>query len=217
VPLNESWGVPNLARDPQQRDFVRTLYHLTRTLDGTRPVIGNDGWEHFASDIWGIHDYSFDGDTLRKRYGTREAIDRLISEVQPHHHALALEGHRPDGRPLVLSEFGGISYAPKPGEPWFGYGTVDSTEAYLAKYRELIDAILDCPTIAGFCYTQLTDTEQERNGLLAADRTPKLDPREIRRITSRPSKAMPGDIIEAVQGAGELTAMGDSGGTSKGR
>jgi hypothetical protein len=111
----------------------------------------------------------------------------------------------------VLSECGGISYAPESGKPWFGYGTVDSTEAYLAKYKELIDAILDCPTIAGFCYTQLTDTEQERNGLLAADRTPKLDPEEVRRITWRPSKAIPGDIISAVQEAGELTAFGTAG------
>jgi beta-galactosidase/beta-glucuronidase len=215
VPINESWGVPNLARDPQQRDYVRTLYHLTKTLDQTRPVIGNDGWEHFASDFWSVHDYALDGDTIRERYGTFEAIDRLMSGVQPQHHPVALEGRRPAGEPVVLSECGGISYAPEPGKPWFGYGTVDSTEAYLAKYRELIDAILDCPTIAGFCYTQLTDTEQERNGLLAADRTPKLDPEEVRRITWRPSKAIPGDIISAVQEAGELTAFGVSGGSSE--
>jgi beta-galactosidase/beta-glucuronidase len=212
VPINESWGVPNLARDPQQRDYVRALYHLTKAFDRTRPVIGNDGWEHFASDFWGVHDYALDGDTIRERYGTFEATERLFSRVQPSHHAVALEGRRPAGEPIILSECGGISYAPEPGTPWFGYGTVESTEAYLAKYKELIDAILDCPTIAGFCYTQLTDTEQERNGLLAADRTPKLDPEQVRRITWRPSKAIPGDIIGAVQEAGEMTAFGVPGG-----
>src|SRR5207248_2412952 len=70
VPINESWGVPGVGRDPAQRDYVRALYHLTRALyhltralDPTRPVIGNDGWEHVASDIWGIHDYALDGAT----------------------------------------------------------------------------------------------------------------------------------------------------------
>ncbi|HUR21895.1 MAG TPA: glycoside hydrolase family 2 TIM barrel-domain containing protein, partial [Vicinamibacterales bacterium] len=58
VPFNESWGVPDLPGDPAQRNFVRGIYHLTKALDPTRPVIGNDGWEHVAGDIWGIHDYA---------------------------------------------------------------------------------------------------------------------------------------------------------------
>ncbi|MFL5134461.1 MAG: glycoside hydrolase family 2 protein, partial [Microvirga sp.] len=56
VPLNESWGVPDLDRSAQQRDFVRALYHLTRALDATRPVIGNDGWQHAVGDVFGVHD-----------------------------------------------------------------------------------------------------------------------------------------------------------------
>ena len=70
VPLNESWGVPNLRRDPAQRHYVQALYHLTKALDPTRPAIGNDGWEHLVGDIHGIHDYAFDGRRLRARYGT---------------------------------------------------------------------------------------------------------------------------------------------------
>lgn len=45
VPFNESWGVPNLPDSPKERHYVRGLYHLTKTLDPTRPVVGNDGWE----------------------------------------------------------------------------------------------------------------------------------------------------------------------------
>ena len=107
----------------------------------------------------------------------------------------------------MLTEFGGISYAPTAGERWHGYGTVSTTEEFLAKYEELLTAVLDSPTISGFCYTQLTDTEQETNGLLTADRTPKLDPAAVRAITSRPSKAVPGEIITDIQDAAEVTAF----------
>ena len=57
VPFNESWGVPDLPDSPAQRHYVQALYHLTKTLDPTRPVVGNDGWESVATDIIGIHDY----------------------------------------------------------------------------------------------------------------------------------------------------------------
>ncbi|HEV2107770.1 MAG TPA: glycoside hydrolase family 2 TIM barrel-domain containing protein [Thermomicrobiales bacterium] len=210
VPLNESWGVPNLERDPAQRDYVRALYHLTKSLDPTRPVIGNDGWEHLASDVWGVHDYALEGETLRERYGTPEAIERTLREVQPHYRSIALEGRRED-EPVMLTEFGGISYAPTAGERWHGYGTVDNQAAYLAKYEEIIAAVLDCPTIAGFCYTQLTDTEQEVNGLLTADRTPKLDPAAVHAITARPSEAVPGDVIANIQSAAEVTTFQPAG------
>jgi beta-galactosidase/beta-glucuronidase len=211
VPLNESWGVPNLERDPAQRDYVRGLYHLTRALDPTRPVIGNDGWEHLAGDIWGVHDYALDGDTIRERYGTPEAVERTLREVQPHYRTIVMPDlHRKD-EPIMLTECGGISYAPAEGEHWHGYGTVTDTDAYLAKYEELISAILDCPTIAGFCYTQLTDTEQETNGLLNADRTPKLDLNAVKAVTARPSKAVPGEILTIIQTAAEVTQLQGSG------
>ena len=69
-------GVSDVARDYAQRHYVQALYHLTKALDTTRPVIGNDGWEHVVSDIYGIHDYTFDGATLRERY-ERLALDYL--------------------------------------------------------------------------------------------------------------------------------------------
>jgi hypothetical protein len=66
---------------------------------------------------------------------------------------------------------------------------VANPDAYLAKYRELVDAILDSPAIAGFCYTQLTDTAQETNGLLTENRVPKFDPQAVRAITSRSARS----------------------------
>jgi hypothetical protein len=199
VPLNESWGVPDVSRNTAQRHYVQALYHLTRAFDPTRPVIGNDGWEHLISDIYSVHDYSFDGKTLRERYGSTEAVKRTLREVQPGSRSIVLSDYGRTGEPIILSEFGGISYRPDPDVPWFGYGTVTNSDAFLAKYRELIDAILDSPAIVGFCYTQLTDTEQETNGLLTASREAKLDPAAIRTITQRPSAAVPADMISQTQ------------------
>ena len=71
VPINESWGVPNLPENPRERHYVQALYHLTKTLDPTRPVVGNDGWESVATDIIGIHDYD------ETRSASRAAIKRM--------------------------------------------------------------------------------------------------------------------------------------------
>jgi len=199
VPLNESWGVPDVARDPAQRHYVQALYYLTKALDPTRPVIGNDGWEHVVSDIFSIHDYAFDGDTLRERYGNLEAVRRTLREVQPGYRSVVLPGCQHTHEPIMLTEFGGISYRPQPSTSWFGYGTVTDPEAFLSKYRELLDAILESSSIAGFCYTQLTDTEQETNGLLTANREPKFDIGAVRLITERVSAAVAGDVIRQMQ------------------
>ena len=207
LPLNESWGVPNLERDPAQRAFVRSIYHLTHALDSTRPVIGNDGWEHVVSDVWGVHDYALDGATLRERYGTPEAVERTLRSVQPHYRTIAFPDALRAEEPVMLTEFGGISYAPAAGEQWHGYGTVASPEQFAAKYDELVSAVLESPAISGFCYTQLTDTEQETNGLLREDRTPKLDPEVIRTITARPSKAVPGEVLTVIQTVSDVPPL----------
>jgi hypothetical protein len=209
VPFNESWGVPDLPGSEAQRSIVRGIYNITKALDPTRPVIGNDGWEHVVADIWGIHDYALDGQALRDRYGNLDAVDQTLTG-RPQHHRIMLGNGRRDGEPVVLSEFGGISFHAEPGTPWFGYGSVASPDDLLEKYRELVDAVLDSAALAGFCYTQLTDTEQEANGLLAADRTPKVDPAEIAAITRRPSRAIPGDLVAAAQEAAIVTAFGDA-------
>lgn len=212
VPLNESWGVPDLAASPAQQAFAQGLYYLTKTLDPTRPVIANDGWEHLVGDIFGVHDYAVDGATLRERYGTPEALERTLSAVQPHYRTIVLPRGQRAGQPVMLTEWGGISYAPDPGRPFFGYGTVPDTAAYLARYGELLSAILDSPVIAGFCYTQLTDTEQETNGLLTAERAHKLDPAAVRALTTRASRAIPAEVITTLQLAQEVTAFEGTGG-----
>lgn len=201
MPLNESWGVPALPRDPAQQHYVRALYHLTHAIDPTRPVIGNDGWEHLSNDIWGLHDYSPHGATLRQRYATPEALARTLAGIDPapQSHPITVAGTTYGGQPVLLTECGGIAYAPARGERWFGYDTVEDAEQYLARYAEYIGAILDCAPIKGFCYTQFTDTAQETNGLLTADRQHKLDPERVRAINTAPSKALPAEVVHSIQ------------------
>jgi beta-galactosidase/beta-glucuronidase len=197
VPLNESWGVWHISEDEQQQHHATALYHLTHALDATRPVISNDGWEHTESDIWGVHDYSAFGDSLRRRYADSEAVDRALSDRRPGRRRVVLGDRVDRGQPVVLTEFGGLSFVPEAGQNWFGYATVSSPEELEERLRDLVGAVLDNPELAGFCYTQLADTEQERNGLLTQEREPKLPTETVRQILCRPAAAVPSELIDA--------------------
>ncbi|CAA9565788.1 MAG: GH2 [uncultured Thermomicrobiales bacterium] len=184
VPFNESWGVPDLPSNPAQRDYVSALYHLTKTIDPSRPVIGNDGWESVATDMVGIHDYDEHPDRLRERYGEVDAIPHLFRRNHPSGRLISLDGQEHSGKPLVLSEFGGITFTPRErrDDSW-GYQRVETPEELAEAYAALVDAVRDSAMLAGFCYTQFADTYQEANGLLFADRTPKFPLERIERAT----------------------------------
>ncbi|MFF5289793.1 glycoside hydrolase family 2 protein [Paractinoplanes globisporus] len=179
VPHNESWGIQHIAHDPRQAAFARGLADLTRAVDGTRPVISNDGWEHAGSDILTVHDYDADPVSLRDRYGTG-AFSRLASGIGPAGRRMTVGPAFEPSAPLMLTEFGGIKYAPD-STSW-GYSEAVSPSQFEAQLRAVYEALRASPPLAGTCYTQLTDTMQEANGLLTADRSPKLDIAVIRSI-----------------------------------
>lgn len=183
VPFNESWGVDDVGSSERQQQAVHAAYHTTKQLDSTRPVVGNDGWEHVTGDLLTIHDYSWDPEALRSRYSDRAGFERALATYFPGSRRIAVAGYQPAGKPIVLSEYGGVSYAPAQDEEWFGYGTVRSEEEFIAQYEALTSVLHESQVLTGFCYTQLTDTLQETNGLLTADREPKAAIRELRRIT----------------------------------
>lgn len=182
VPINESWGVPNL-RDPKQQNHLKALYTLTHSLDSTRLVIDNDGWEHSdMTDLFAIHDYARTGELLAGRY---KDLGKPGTGVPDNARAALAPGFAYNGSPVVLSEFGGIAYIPSghevPQEAWGYSGVEKSGEAALARLRSIYTAIAQIP-FAGFCYTQLTDVEQEINGLLTYDRKPKFNAETLREI-----------------------------------
>ncbi len=183
VPINESWGVHDL-RDPRQQMHLKSLYALTRSLDATRLVVDNDGWEHTdATDLLTLHDYARSGTLLYEKYrnlGPEQVPDNARAAILP--------GFRYNGTPFWLSEYGGIAYIPAgasvPSDAWGYAGVEKSAEAALERYRGLTEAIFKIPAFAGYCYTQLTDVEQEVNGLLTYDRKPKFDVKRVYAINN---------------------------------
>lgn len=181
VPYNESWGVPQLEHSAAQRSAVAGVHALLKALDPTRVVLGNDGWEYVAGDVAGIHDYTHDPAELRRRFGTLEAArNTLLTERSGGRRLLLAEyGDRPH-RPMVLTEFGGINLH-NGDESWSGYGDAEDEQDFLSQLSGLVGATVSSG-LAGYCYTQLTDTLQEQNGLTSADRVPKVPIESLRAI-----------------------------------
>jgi beta-galactosidase/beta-glucuronidase len=196
VPFNESWGVPDLPISAMQRHAIQALYHLTKTLDASRPVIGNDGWEAAATDIIAIHDYEADPRAIARRYDAQSTeLAKILHQERPGHRVLLLEEFQYRGQPIMLTEFGGIAYSKDQVHTW-GYSRAQSKDDFADRYHALLSAVRKLPILAGFCYTQFTDTYQEANGLLYMDRTPKFPIEEIA-IATRGIRSREDEQIEA--------------------
>jgi hypothetical protein len=197
VPINESWGVPELTAVRPQRHAVEALYHLTKTLDATRPVIGNDGWESSATDIIGIHDYDANTEHLQQRYGSESSPQTLFDRRRPGGRILTLDGYPHRGQPIMLTEFGGIAFD-KRHEPGvsgvWGYSAAPDEAAFAERFAALMRTVIHIPLFSGFCYTQFADTFQEANGLLCADRTPKMPLEDIARAVRESRMHIPGGV-----------------------
>ncbi len=183
VPINESWGVHEVAEDPAQQAFCRAIAALTRAVDPSRPVMSNEGWEHVDSDILGVHDYTGDPDELRERYAAPDAARRLREGGRgPAGRRLVVGDGVAEGAPLMVTEFGGVSLSADP-RTW-GYTTARTEAEYAERLRGLFEALRAAPSVAGFCYTQYMDTGLETNGLLTVDGKPKLPVSMIREIVT---------------------------------
>ncbi len=177
VPLNESWGVHEILDREDEQAHSLALYYLIKSIDRTRLVISNDGWTHTKSDIITIHDYSGDREELEKRYAD---LDSIVKEF-PGGHALFAKGYEYHGEPIMVTEFGGISFCKDGTEGW-GYTAAENEEDFMERYRNVVEPIMASPNVQGFVYTQLTDVEQEINGLMTYDRQFKVDPSRIKEI-----------------------------------
>jgi len=175
-PFNETSNFfhKNLAR--QDDSFLRIVYEQTKLIDPTRPCIDSSGWYHVVTDIYDLHDYEQDPAVFKENY------DKLFTE------GTLFDKHSENrqtwrGEPVFMSEYGGTAIGPKMTDnksdrksAW-GYGkAAEGLEEFYERYRGLTHALLDNPRIFGFCYTQLTDVEQEQNGMFTyVGREPKAD------------------------------------------
>ena len=175
VPFNESWGVWHQASRPAQRAFVDGIVGLTKALDSSRCVVGNDGWEFSAGDLWTLHLY-FENRAVASRL--EELIEdpskSVTDEYGGHRRAGALPTAAVAGLPILLTECGGIGFG-RYSDSDFSYGDIPQSEKALEQQiRHITDMIHAAKSLQGFVWTQLTDIQQEINGLLYFDRTPKL-------------------------------------------
>jgi beta-galactosidase/beta-glucuronidase len=183
TPFNESWGVPEIAVSGPQQQFTGAIYYLTKAYDPYRPVICNDGWEHTVSDIITLHDYEEGGDDFFERY--RDLAKILNNEIPHNKSRFAFaQGYGYRGQPVIISEFGGIAFSNR-GEGW-GYGNkVKSPEEYIKRFDAITTAIKKLGWVSGFCYTQVSDVQQEINGIMDEDRRFKVAPEILKEINTR--------------------------------
>lgn len=174
TPFNETWGAGKVVY-PR---LVRDIYHITKVIDPTRPINDASGDKHILTDIWGVHNYQQDPNILADAlvYRKGEEPYRNISDDK----TLAVY----EGQPYVVSEFGGIGWMnPEDHGSSWGYGSIpEAQEDFYKRLEGLVKAIRRSDIVSGFCYTQLTDVEQEKNGIYYYNRTPKFDMKRIKEI-----------------------------------
>ena len=180
-PFNETWDVKGRH---QYDECIRLVYRVTKALDPTRPCIDTSGNYHVETDIYDVHDYEQRPDIFRAHY------DKLMTEGVLYDSA----GDHCDrqgrlyqcayhGEPTFVSEYGGIQWSED--QSGWGYGESPKTvEEFIDRFTQLTAALMQNDKMFGLCYTQLTDVEQEQNGLLTYKREPKVDPAIIRRVLS---------------------------------
>ena len=180
VLFNESWGIHGISENKAAQALTQGLYYMTKSIDQMRPVISNDGWHHEKSDIITIHNYEQNAKQLLHFYDSKEKLTEGYSgnsQLLPF-----ADGFSYKGEPVILSEFGGTHYANDGG---WGYGSaVHTEEEFFERFSSLFDAVKKME-ISGYCYTQLTDVEQETNGLLTSERKPKVPLEKISDILNR--------------------------------
>lgn len=175
TPFNETWE-PDKTVYPR---MITELYNTTKVIDPTRPINDASGDSHVMTDIWGVHTYEQEHDRLRdllKNEQGKELYTNSPNKFVPY-----------QGQPYIVDEFGGIMWVPKSeaksDEPAWGYGEAPKLEEEFYKRLEgQIDALFAHDHVWGFCYTQLTDVEQEQNGIYLYSREPKFDMARIRAI-----------------------------------
>lgn len=174
------WCPFNETGERRNKDVFRTVYNTTRAVDPMRPIIDTSGYVHVITDIYDVHNYDQNPESFAK------AFEPLITgEGQPFVNNPRHEKY--EGQPYFVSEFGGTYWNidEDPSAAW-GYGQAPkSLDEFYERFEGLINVLLDNPKMCAFCYTQLTDVYQEKNGIYAFDRRAKFDLEKLHKIMSR--------------------------------
>ena len=174
TPLNETWN----ATPGVYVRFVNDLYALTKAIDPTRPINDASGDSHVKTDIWSVHDYTREPDKLIANH-------TIKAGVEPYRNMKGKDFlSKYEGQPYMVDEFGGLPWIPKEerANSW-GYGAnIDTVEEFYSILEKEIDALKACKHVVGFCYTQITDVEQEKNGIYYYNRKPKFDTARVKAI-----------------------------------
>jgi len=211
APFNESWGIAGVRHDEAIQALVRKAAERTRALAPDALVVDNSGWHHVDSDLLDLHSYEADPErlagTLEKARDAGfaivwhfefEAKGDFLKFAGPdgwvrHDSTPLCDGVAYRGQPVVLSEFGGIGCVLEGDTSHpdrFVYGESGTPEA-LAEALEGLVGVVEGLGLAGWCWTQLSDIEQEENGLLTYDRRPKLPADRIAGILKRAAARRP--------------------------
>ena len=179
TPLNETWSANNSGVYTR---FVQDLYHMTKAIDGTRPVNDASGDSHIMTDIWSVHDYCRTPEEFARDFKFEHGKEPYRNMTGDKWSWLA----KHEGQPYMLDEWGGLAYIvpeKRHGDDAWGYGgAIKDVEDFYTILRKEVESIKACKYITGFCYTQITDVEQEQNGIYNYDRTPKFDTKRVKEI-----------------------------------
>jgi hypothetical protein len=179
------WSAFNETNGSVVADLQQMMWSVTKAIDPTRPAFETSGWTHTLPnpEVLDMHDYDGNGVSLRERWLGNLSVTSVTRSIPARYGSLKASLAKDRGVPFMVSEIGGIGWAT--GGGW-GYGTGPKTlDEFYVRYQGTIEAMLDNPHLFGFCYTQLTDIEQEKNGLYYYDRKPKFDAKKLHEITSR--------------------------------
>ena len=181
VPFNESWGIKEVLHDKKQQALAKSAYWLIKSLDDTRLVVTNDGWENLEdSDLIGIHDYSKFGDEFCQKFGG--ITDKFREDTVPASRRVMALGNGIGTQPVIISEFGGVALSSDSG--WGYNGAERDEDSFMSRFERLFDNVSRL-NVCGWCYTQFTDVEQETNGLLNAEHKPKFDVKKVREVINK--------------------------------
>lgn len=190
TPTNETWERSSAKDDGRQHNrFLIDIYDLTRNLDPTRPINDASGNWHQKTDLWTVHTYEQNPQELERLLTLKNGMPFQLG-YNDKSEGKAKENLEPQysGQPYIVDEYGGIKWFPgeldDSKESW-GYGNnPKSIEEFYERLQKLTQTILKKKHICGYCYTQLTDIEQEKNGIYFYDRTEKFDMEKINKIFS---------------------------------